>query len=322
MPWFEANGLLPGRERPMPWLDAKGLFPGRGPGRGPRGRGIEGLAPPSAWAGLASPGAAGRCAFGFGAPASAAGAAGAAGAAAAGAGAGASVAAGAGAGSGLRFGPGVGAEEPAAFCVAAGAAGAAGAEGAEGPGFVPGRTLDGVAPPGRGEPGFDAAGAAACGCAPPAALVFSASRRRRATGGSTLDDALLTNSPMSCRVLRAVFESTPISLAISCTRGFATFLLSGARPNRSGPLKSDVPHRESLMISPWSDQPFLVVGAVRSPCSSVLACLLSASVSTVPVLKARKNARRSIASLVHSAVGWIQAPRPGRLAEISTSRLP
>lgn len=191
--------------------------------------------------------------MGLGAPLSAAGA-GAAGAAGAGVAAGAAGAA--GAGSGLRFGPGVGADDAA---LGAGAAGAAGAEGVDGPGFVPGRTLDGVAPPGRGAPGFDAEGAAACGCALPAALLFSASRSRRATGGSTLEEALFTNSPMSCRVLRAVLESTPISLAISCTRGFATFLLSEARPDRSGPLKSDVPHRESLMISPWSDQPFLVV---------------------------------------------------------------
>jgi hypothetical protein len=49
MPWFGANGLLPGRGargpgRGMPWLGANGLFPGRGP----PGRGAPGRGPPEA----------------------------------------------------------------------------------------------------------------------------------------------------------------------------------------------------------------------------------------------------------------------------------
>jgi hypothetical protein len=58
----------------------------------------------------------------------------------------------------------------------------------------------------------------------------------RATGGSMLDDGPLTNSPSSLSFASATLLSTPSSLAISCTRGFAaTILLFGTCPSRGKP---------------------------------------------------------------------------------------
>jgi hypothetical protein len=48
----------------------------------------------------------------------------------------------------------------------------------------------------------------------------------RTTGGSTVDDADLTNSPMSWSLARTTLLSTPSSFASSYTRTFATALLS------------------------------------------------------------------------------------------------
>ncbi len=56
--------------------------------------------------------------------------------------------------------------------------------------------------------------------------VGNASRNRRATGGSTVEDALLTNSPSSLSLLRTSLLVTPSSFASSCTRALpATGLL-------------------------------------------------------------------------------------------------
>ncbi len=65
--------------------------------------------------------------------------------------------------------------------------------------------------------------------------VAKCSRTRRATGGSTVEEAALTNSPWSLSQARITLEVTllPVgssSLASSCTRGLATFLLSGYPP--------------------------------------------------------------------------------------------
>lgn len=72
--------------------------------------------------------------------------------------------------------------------------------------------------------GFSGAGALAAGASllgaglePP-----NASRSRRATGASTVEDADLTNSPCSLRRARTSLLVTPSSLANSCTRAFAT----------------------------------------------------------------------------------------------------
>ncbi len=65
--------------------------------------------------------------------------------------------------------------------------------------------------------------AGAAGRAPVASML---ARSRRATGGSTVLDADLTYSPISCSLARTILLSTPSSLASSCTRGLpATTLL-------------------------------------------------------------------------------------------------
>ena len=182
----------------------------------------------------------------------AAGAAGAAGADAAGAaGAGRAGCAGFGA---LNVGVGTGADG-AAGAAAAGAAGAAGAgaagaAGAGAAGLGPGRGPPGFAADGDGAPGF-AAGRAAGAAAPVSDLVSAPpadgndSRRRRATGASTVDDADFTNSPCSLSVASSSLLVTPSSLANSCTRALpATALLTwrssgiarydlGLRPKRA-----------------------------------------------------------------------------------------
>ena len=58
----------------------------------------------------------------------------------------------------------------------------------------------------------------------------SAAFSRRATGGAMLEEALLTNSPMSLSLSSAILLSMPRSAATSCTRGLATILLSGVHP--------------------------------------------------------------------------------------------
>ena len=67
--------------------------------------------------------------------------------------------------------------------------------------------------------------------------IGNASRSRRATGASTVDDALLTNSPSSLSFARTSLLGTPSSFASSCTRALpATGLLrrrTGGQPARS-----------------------------------------------------------------------------------------
>ena len=110
-----------------------------------------------------------------------------------------------------------------------------------GPGFGPGRAPGFAA---AGVPAGFAAGVLAAGLSVFSAFSAfgsgstpsSASRffRRRATGGAMDDAGLLTNSPISLSFSSATLLSMPSSEAISCTRGFATSLLSGPRaPGRS-----------------------------------------------------------------------------------------
>lgn len=150
----------------------------------------------------------GRGAPGVGAAGAALSAAGAAGAGACAAGAGAA---------------GAGASE-------AGAASTGVASGAGfGPGFGPGV---GALGPGLAAAGLPAACLAAgfssaLGLSDPSASM--AARSLRATGGSIVDEGLLTNSPSSFSFASATLLSTPSSAAISCTRGLAaTILLSGS----------------------------------------------------------------------------------------------
>ena len=209
MPWEEANGLLPGRPpgRGIPCEDANGLLPGRAPpGRGP-GRLAPGLgAPPGLGAGAASALglAAGLGAPGFGAFERAPGLG-----AAPGFAAGASV---------LAFGFGAGLSAS-AFGAGFGSALALGSAAFFGAGL-------------RGA-GFLAAAFDSDASSPFFFPAFgNAARTRRATGASIVEDALVTNSPMSLSFARTSLLGIPSSLASSWTRSLATILLS--RPRRAG----------------------------------------------------------------------------------------
>jgi len=71
---------------------------------------------------------------------------------------------------------------------------------------------------------------------------------RLTTGGSTVDDADLTNSPISPSLARTTLLSTPSSLASSWTRTFATLLLLvRALGVVLGPLAGVHAHREELI---------------------------------------------------------------------------
>ncbi len=143
------------------------------------------------------------------------------------------------AGLGPGRGPGV---APGDGALGAGAAGAgADAAGTSGAGGAAGWTAAGLGAPGLGPgaAGTGAAGAgaaalplvtvatdwAAAGCGTLAGAFWEAvfeppndSRRRRATGASTVDDADFTNSPCSLSRARTSLLVTPSSLANSCTR--------------------------------------------------------------------------------------------------------
>src|SRR5690606_20312445 len=141
-----------------------------------------------------------------------------------------------GAGAAGFAGPGVGAAGAASACAAAGAADA-GASSRAGAGSAAGfAAAAGAAVSAAGALGLAArlapvaAGLASVSVFLPAPAASRAARSRRATGGSMVDEGLLTYSPSSFSFSRATLLSTPSSEAISCTRGFATVLLSGVRP--------------------------------------------------------------------------------------------
>ncbi len=119
-------------------------------------------------------------------------------------------------------------------CCGAGAGAGAGRGPGRGPGIAPGRgrslELSAVRE-GAGAPPlpFDGPGT---GLRPPdfppgLPPAVNASRSRRATGASTVDDADLTNSPCSLSLARTSLLVTPSSFASSCTRALpATALLN------------------------------------------------------------------------------------------------
>ena len=125
---------------------------------------------------------------------------------------------------------------------------AAGVFAAAGPGVGPA----GLAGPGRAPVDGRAAGALAAGASAgfAAPSASRAARSLRATGGAMVDEGLLTYSPSSFSFARATLLSTPISEAISCTRGFATILLSGVYPGQGRPLRADGSHFEPFTSCP------------------------------------------------------------------------
>jgi hypothetical protein len=94
---------------------------------------------------------------------------------------------------------------------AAGAGGGTGATGAAGPAGAAGAAAGGLGRRGPGRAGSAVA-------EPPFPEVAKASRIRRATGASTVEEADFTNSPCSLSLASTVLLSTPNSLASSCTR--------------------------------------------------------------------------------------------------------
>jgi hypothetical protein len=129
---------------------------------------------------------------------------------------------------GLFPGRGIPTEEDFGDSAGTGSPGAVSAAG----GTKPGVSSAGVAGFGEGAAGFLAAAGFSLGrgttpSSAKAALSF------RTTGGSTVDDGPLTNSPISFNFSSVRFESMPNSAAISCTRAFpATILLSGHDPSQ------------------------------------------------------------------------------------------
>ena len=105
------------------------------------------------------------------------------------------------------------------------------------------------------------AGAASPRCPSASSAAFSL----RATGGSMVDEGLLTNSPISLSLARAILLSTPSSAAISCTRGLQPqFSCLGSTPDRGGPLVADGTHFEPLISCPLAVQPVLSMVCVSS----------------------------------------------------------
>jgi hypothetical protein len=77
----------------------------------------------------------------------------------------------------------------------------------------------------------------------------NASRSFFATGGAMVDEPLFTNSPSSASLAKATLESIPSSLAMSYTRGSATyFSCLGPSPRQGRPLKLLGTHFELLIF--------------------------------------------------------------------------
>ena len=154
----------------------------------------------------------------------------------------------AGAGGRCVWGRGVATSEPGVAAAGAGVA-------AAGAGAVAASTTAGAGST-AGAAGARAGASAAAGAAFfagafLAAPVFfggsdgNASRSLRATGGSTVDDALFTNSPSSLSFARTSLLVTPSSLASSCTRALpATGLL-----RRTGRASRSIPARRGWYSS-------------------------------------------------------------------------
>ena len=214
MPCEAEYGLLPGRGGrgiPMPCDVANGLFPGRGAGAPGFAAGFA----PGLGAALGFAAGFAGCASGVAGCDSGFGAAG--------------------------FAPGFG--TAGFFAAGFGAAGflseAAGFFGAAG--FFAAAGFFSAA-------GLAALSLAASGFTPSAS---NAAFTLRATGGATLEDEDFTNSPMSLSFASTTLLSMPRSAAISCTRGFATFLLSEVHAtDRREPCLLFGPHREPFMSDP------------------------------------------------------------------------
>ncbi|OBY31946.1 hypothetical protein ACT18_09435 [Mycolicibacter kumamotonensis] len=174
---------------------------------------------------------------------------------------------GGGDGAAAGAGAGAGAGAAGAGAAAAGAVGAdgfaAGAAGASALTAWPSAAGAGAVFAGAGAAdlaGALAAGSSAFGAALPPP---NDSRRRRATGASTVEDADLTNSPCSLSRASTSLLVTPSSLANSCTRAFATtspVYEATAVVGRASGLAMTHGHRDFTVCS-CSSLPVLLAGA-------------------------------------------------------------
>jgi hypothetical protein len=162
----------------------------------------------------------------------------------------------------------------------------------------------------------------------------NASRSRRATGGSTVEDALLTNSPSSLSLARTTLLGTPSSLASSCTRALPATGLLVSRPagHRSTSLASwtacssltlhcrliriDLPCR-------WDEHTRVGMSANYRGSLDPRTYSVSTDGSGGRATRtARANARRRSARSTHAMSRCTQAPRPGIRRRGSGTRTP
>lgn len=215
---------------------------------------------------------------------------------------------------------------------AAGRGAGAGAGAGRGAGVAPDRgTASAAAGRGAGagaavvvEAGLGAAGpagleAGADAGAGAGASAGKASRRRRTTGASTVEEADFTNSPSSLSLASTVLLSTPSSLASSWTRNFAT---NSPVSVRSG---TGTDHQMCWqLIAGYSSGahqlPTLFLGhGLHGPvCVAAISWPATSSSENRP-RRARSHARRRRAFSRQSLLGCSHAPRPGIAARVSTT---
>ena len=231
---------------------------------------------------------------------------------------------------GGRGAPGLGPAGAGAAGRGPGAAGAAGAVGAVAAGAA-GAGAAGAAGAGAGAAGTGAAGTGAAGASAGAAAALAAaffagafagaasaagfappndSRRRRATGASTVDEADLTNSPCSLRRARTSLLVTPSSFANSCTRALPVATTSPSLEAAAGR------PRLGFSYDAWSSG---LHGVLMFFATCFSKWSTTGAVSGEPVIRsARANARRRMAAVRQLSSGCNHAPRPGRRRCVST----
>ena len=178
--------------------------------------------------------------------------------------------------------------------------------------------------------GAGAAGAAAAA----AAWAGNASRTLRATGGSMVEEALLTNSPFSFNHARRDLLSRPSSFASSWTRALpgTVLLLRSSRPGSfpglgcycmglliwwCSSLNSSRRHRRLDLLSDRRGSYYVPAVTPAATWSDT-----GATSSGPGTRRARGNARRLSARVTHTRSGCTNAPRPGRRPAGSTARTP
>ena len=161
-----------------------------------------------------------------------------------------------------------------------------------------------------------------------------------------VEEAERTNSPSSCSLVTASLEVIPSSLASSCTRTLATFLLSRSAPSQArtvyfllrafAAIAAERPiaernkvvivthsslgtHRVSISFLTRFQVGRLLLRPPECPQAGVPA-VIRRSTAAVPAVPARAlpKARRLIANARHVSLGCSHAPRPAIRRRSST----